>query len=275
MPNRYQIGSLARAVDSDNTGIYVVGSMSELEMLPQWQYCIGWYKCDEGSGALLINSAPVGVANRLPNLDVYNAGTFWTAYSGFGTGGTNQYAYKNDTARTIYNNQTKMCFSRITGSGSTYNYLYRSDYAYQGGWQHIAHSNYGSGSRVDFAMANATSGVVSTFNQFLYDNVVNTWRFQFNYVAADGKQKMGVVNPDGTLTIGSTTSTDVSSVPTSSHTHFFAFRAWDGSNTRWGQFAGQMGDIIVYNSVLLSITEAAIWYDALRSKYSMAARSGW
>jgi len=80
----YQSRSLAHAVDSDSTGIYVVGSVSELELFPQWANCIGWYKVDEGTGAVITNSAPAGVS-KLPDLDVVVPGSnFWGEYPGFG-----------------------------------------------------------------------------------------------------------------------------------------------------------------------------------------------
>ena len=138
----------------------------------------------------------------------------------------------------------------------------------------MKHNSYGAGDRVDYIHGNNTENAVCTYRQFLYNDVVNTWRFQFNYL--DGStQRICVVNPDGTIVYGSTSSPSILYTPTEDHSHFFLFRAWDAANSRWGQFAGNMGDAIFYNDILLSLAECASWYDKLRSRYGMAPRSGW
>ena len=172
----------------------------------------------------------------------------------------------------------------MTGRITVNSKLYASDYAYQGtAWQKLEQTNYGPGGEVIFYQGNNNAAPHSTTpNNILYNNIINQWTFMFSYLdVSDDKFKIGVVMFDGTLIIGGTypAAGIYACTPSESHTYFYAFRAFgDGA---WRQFIGQIGDIIVYNSSgckgsgILTLAEVAQWYDYRRSRYGMAARSGW
>jgi hypothetical protein len=103
---------------------------------------------------------------------------------------------------------------------------------------------------------------------YIFDNI--TWSFLFiagNYFY--------VVQPDGTLV--SVGSLDVAMATAVTLQYLHAGVRFDLPNPDYGRSGcnGSYGDWIIYNFTSLTLAEWAEWYDELRTRYSMSARSGW
>jgi len=240
---------------------------------PKEGYLIGWYKVNEGSGLIVANSATDGSSGGglFPDLDVKNNNAdFWTAKTGFGStslttpsnkvsfaiGNPNRnlgsvasnthsfgiFLYKHGTALEFYLLSTKL----LNDSSGDY------------GWR-ISINNYFSG-KARFVWGDTIYG------DFDPAALTNAWSFWFISLPYGY-----VVKSDGTLitvSIGNKGSTRFHYIQTGI--------GYDGYGDQ-GYYAakGSYGDWIIYNNTNITLAEWAAWYDQLRSRYGMAARSGW
>ena len=245
---------------------------------PSGPYLIGWYKFDEGSGLVAANSAIGGNlgGGLLPNLIVENTtGNFWTGLNGFAYTGKDwqrAYAYKDlgstrsygGTANgfacygifcrrsigvadfgclcSLFKTNTDDVFSGTefdpTGVGSG------GFYEHNGGWQ---------GSTGQTPLGSLFTG---------------RWYFLF----IDNLKKLYAVRDDGTLITGQ--AIIISGVVSLQWLHTGVRYHLANMDGRYGVHAAY-GDWLIYNFKILTLSEWAEWYDQLRSRYGMAARSGW
>ncbi len=245
---------------------------------PQRDYLIGWYKFDEGSGTVAANSAADGSTGGglLPNLTVYNVGTdFWTALSGFGSSLDGAaYAWADIGSTRSYGSLAAgyACYgiffrrsSLVAHIGGAICSLFNvnSDTSVSGTEFNADWWDYNNTYRHDFGWLGSTS--ITAYGDLLIDS----WYFFF----VDSSRYLKVVKPDGTLLVG-TSAAIMSSEVTLRYLHA-GVRYGDGATTGGYPANGSFGDWIVYNFKLLTLAEWAVWYDELRSRYSMSARSGW
>lgn len=242
---------------------------------PQVNYLVGWYPIDEGSGTTINNDAPAANANRWPDLSLNGSvTTFWSTLAGFGTfpGADNsQTCYGENLAGvTVTGTGCSAAFCRIT-THNAYKFVLSSSTAYgdvgevnEHFWTKLVDNEVIGIQRT----AGNSQASISPLDHLL----TNTWAFVFHFNSG-GFPYAGVALPDGTLSIGAAgTSFGTTS---QAHKYFLIGYGYDSANVTWRYWAGQIADVICYEGVTLTQDEWAQWYDSLRSRYSMSARSGW
>jgi len=246
-------------------------------------YLIGWYKFDEGSGLIVNNYATDGSSGGglLPNLAVVqNDGAFWTFYPGFGStqdivfgagDGLVDFAWANPNR--IIGGANKSCFGmfvRAKPSG------YPSG---SGGCLVRVQDAFGSGGGSNLFISNENEG---KWQSVCYDGKVYQWeggaaenqgRWHFHFVNNLGYWY--VVRPEGNriLLIGNVIMTNNIAFQWMFAGCWYA----NASPPTLGGYpgGGSYADWIIYNQTTLTDSQWAEWYDKLRSRYGMAARSGW
>ena len=236
-------------------------------------YLIAWYKNNEGSGLIVNNYAIDGSlgGGLLPNLDIIgDQSVFWNTLAGFGyspfwDSGENPYAYARAAIeRSIGDKYGIGVFAnKMEDFSSCIFELLTTEEA--GAWE-ILISIY-SEEVAEFA-DNESSNVIN-------EGSLNHWYFLF----IDDTNLFKLVKDDGTLL----TSSDP--VLTKSLSSFIWISLGMQMNTEGTPalgFGGAIGDCIIYNNRDIPISTPgtgykpwAQWYDELRSRYGMAARSGW
>ena len=246
--------------------------------LPQLNYLIAWYKFDEGSGLVAYNSATDGSlgGGLLPNLTVNNGdGNFWSYLAGFGSSITTgdspslDYAYKQLAA--------ERSLSNFAAGGHTFGTFFRAkEPSIVGGHplnMHQYFDRYGS-----FFTTEASAGIGSVIltvkgsTSTIYDiPVFNQWHFLF----LPDDSKLRVINPDGTLLTDTVAMSIGVSLINYIHVGVATTLNADGSGSSNNSCNGSFGDMLIYNAYMPTMVQWAIWYDQLRGRYGMAARSGW
>jgi len=248
-------------------------------------YLIGWYKFDEGSGLTVYNHATGGGGGGgpLPNLAVVqNVGQFWTYRPGFGTtlqhvfgagDGLIDFAWAYPNRGQI--GPSGVCFgiflrSKINPYGDTKDYggyLCCSNQTLSSGVGFLlehGHIYYNYQNQEKYGM-----GIIKTTYHAQWYNI---WTFHF--VDKDA-YKYRIVKPDGTLW----SSSETFSPPSNIWCNYLmsGCSSLDANPATKGLYpgGGSYGDWIIYSNKVLTLAEWAEWYDKLRSRYGMAARSGW
>lgn len=269
------IGLVTRSVFMD--GNKVVNA--EFSSIPKNPYLIGWYKFDEGSGLVASNSALDGSSGGglLPNLTVFNGynGLFWTfnpgfgatpqLYFGAGTGADFAWSKPNRTIGGANKATMGMFIKRKSDIGNKGGYALGSRSAVVGGTLGI---------RLFTCNQSASQGYSWLWNvtpSFIYDvNLINQWLFHF----FDGDGYYRIVKSDGTIL------QSAAAINFSARQYIYDFTGVDSMDAdppTKGYYPGgcSYGDKIIYNQITLTLNEWGAWYDKLRSRYEMAARSGW
>jgi hypothetical protein len=249
---------------------------AEFSSIPLSGNLVGWYKFDEGSGATVINHATGGLAGGglFPNLTVLNpGGDFWTFLSGFGS-----------TPRLSTNiNYARGAFAPTrTIGGSANGYftfgLFFKHRTIPPGVGGVRIASIGADT---ITFASAWNGSAYTSTQFLKGSPASIlanipgyaggeWWFLF--ISNDGK--MSRVRANGTKDKGALVAGGwPNASPGLQGMNIGAFYNWLDPASLGAQ--GSYGDSIFYNFTTLTDAQWAIWYDRLRSRYGMAARSGW
>ena len=258
-------GAVTRSILMD--GNKVVNA--EFSSIIKNAYLIGWFKFDEGSGLVAANDATDGSSGGglLGNLTVVDGqGDFWTNLVGFGS--TSQLTGKSfasldpSPARTIggtVNGRACMgIFHKRTLNNTTGGRLFNMRAVHGSADVQIAVNN-PHGTDITWAPVSGTTSVIELGYDF------NEWNFFF----LDDTEYFNRVNPDGTL-----------STSTASNGEMSTARTIGFIDVGWGTIGndgcgGAYGDFIIYNFNVLTQAEWASWYDKLRSRYGMSARSGW
>ena len=242
---------------------------------PSGPNLIGWYKFNEGSGVIVNNYAPDGSSGGglLPNLSVYNAGgNFWTANSGFATVSliTNPttYAYKLLSSARELGGAAKHSFGifyKQTIAGTLGTWIWNLHEIFNGAERGMSPHNPDVN---DMTFANS-SGIACWLDETF---IADQWNFFFIDDTGRGYQ----VNANGTLSIGfNTMSLTAPVIVNYIHVGCQYSTNPPGTGIGFNGAGGTFADFIIYNLTTLTIAQWAQWYDALRSRYGMAARSGW
>lgn len=244
---------------------------AEFIIAPQSANLIGWYKFDEGSGTVVYNQATDGSGGGglLPNLGIVGLNTFWSAASGFGkksASSTQDFAW-NKPNRTI-GGASGWGLGRFlklpTGTGGVPT---RGGQVITSGIQACIQTV--PYSATETAM-NAGNGAAPAVITVTYSNV---WLFHF--IANDGIYR--VCKADGTIVTG--TSLPAGSMVATITPNYllmgFQYATEDPPVNLIGINPTIFGDWILYSGTTLTVAQWAQWYDKLRSRYGMAARSGW
>jgi len=227
-------------------------------------YLIGWYKFNEGSGLIVNNYAMGGSlgGGLLPNLDVLgDTDIFWNTELGVGY---SQAPIPYDGPSICW--AAKEFASRPTNLIS-YGFFYKRTANIElGGILGVFIAVEGV-EETSFTVDNDIFlGYQDDFDgTAMLDNIPNVWGFFF----IDDSWIPKRVNPDGTLSLF-----DSNII----HEEFNINRLSIGSDYDLDYYygsGGAFGDVIIYNNYCPSLTEWAEWYDLLRFRYGMAARSGW
>lgn len=251
--------------------------------IPQREYLIGWYKFDEGSGVVVNNYAPDGSlgGGLLQDLAVVqNDGVFWTFYSGFGSTQDISFGAGNGLVDFAWANQIR---SIGGASGACVGIFVRpkSGIAGAGGLM-IALCQDWSMNTQQYQISNEDSGIGTQDRQVIrWGLTTGIWtpgaimqdRWHFHFINNLGE--WWVVIPNGTRTL---IQSGISMIQTLNMNYIFA-GCWyaDAAIPTKGYYPGgcSYGDWIIYNQAILTDLNWAVWYDELRSRYSMSERSGW
>lgn len=235
-------------------------------------YLIAWYKFNEGTGTDIVNYATSGSSGGglLPNLILIpNRGTFWTAKTGFG------YCVSGASASThdfVWNKP-----SRVVGDangiafgaflfpvntnilGSTAADVITS--GIQGGLRPL-----GTGTALTFNLANGGASSAIT--------VAAASKWFFYFLASDGIFR--ACQNDGTLLTGAAPNPGTGTATANYLIFGTQYCNADPPTQAAGyRSEGGFGDWILYSGVKLTVSEWGTWYDECRTRYGMAARSGW
>ena len=228
---------------------------------------IGWYRFNEGGGLVAYNGATDGSLGQglLPNLTITNTGgNFWTFLPGVssvaGADPTNVWVETQlSTARTINGTNRSCCGifynpNAILSAGGVICVLHDVNQTTGG----INYNTQAGG--VDWRGGWNLGGDYSPYSSD------TDWRFVF--YTNPGNHYF--VKSDGTLTILGVV--DSITEITLNYIHVGVWYTYEG-----GRYScqGSFGDYIIYNFDSLSLAQWAKWYDQLRTRYGMAARSGW
>ena len=246
-------------------------------------YLIGWYKFDEGGGEVARNSCKeysyTGIP-PLPDLAVVDEnGDFWSYLSGFATSqddpedsNPEQYAWTQLPSPRTFTDETffGMFFRRRVGAkhvhwttivsfaktnimGDDRNQRFICPWD-SGGAE--ADPNY----RLRCNMA--TGGV--TLSELITNGL---WYFMFTYFQSGVGDRLVIVKPDGSL---------LPKVAINLYSLEVNYLFTGKRSTSGGAMSQcSYGDLLVYDELKVGQETWASWYDRLRSRYGMAARSGW
>ena len=242
--------------------------------LPYLGDLVGWYKFIEGEGDTVYNYAsPTLTSQKLPDLTVYvNTTTFWSIKAGFGSAnsGSKNYCRWTDAASILT--------TTTLGCRGSFIWIVGADYAYPHPFDHnevVTEASdasmmiaYQVGGNYPIAIGWGTGGTIVN----LTSSYINRWLFVFNAKETATTYKVYAVLDDGTL-LTSSLAGGFGASQSIKQVRFF--RYYDSSNARYNHFYGSIGDTIQYRAKLLTLSEWGSWYDSLRSRYDMSARSGW
>jgi hypothetical protein len=246
---------------------------------PKQECLVGWYKFNEGSGSTVINYAPDS-SGKLPNLTVYNvSGAFWSV-PGFGY--TANYPSRINHKEFAYAqlSSTKTFGGDFYG-GATYAIFYKRN--------SLATNTFGT--IVSLYEINNDDPLHGTeyavrqaepWNNFLVglgwlghewdtDWILPKEHWMFLFYSASGfYYYFKVAKDDGTL-ISSPYGIDGRGYINLNWIHVGVRHhyAGDGSYGAMGTF----GDLVIYNGCTLTQSEWGQWYDHLRTRYGMPART--
>ena len=233
-------------------------------------YLIGWYKFNEGTGLVAANSATDGSSGGglLPNLTVTNgSGTFWTARAGFGSVSTSSPSGSTDWASATL--ASALTYGGTINGLATCGMFFRTSVTVGSRVFNLSESL--GVPKVQIAPNNPDANDI-TINAsgagvpYIDETMsVDTWYFVF----LDSDGYVCQILPNGTLTV-SATAYSIANVLTI--TLICIGTGWPNNTDGLG---GSFGDTIVYNFTTLTRSQWGSWYDKLRSRYGMAARSGW
>ena len=244
---------------------------AEFSAIPKNAYLIGWYKVDEGSGLVLNNSANDGSSGGglLGDMTVVDGdGDFWTNLAVFGSTAAitgDSHAFLNPApTRTIGGTANgRAClgiFHKRTLNNTTGGRLLNMRQTDATIDVQIAVHN-PDANDITWAPIAGTNTVIDEGYDY------NEWNFFF----LDDTEFFHRVNPDGTLTDSLTSNGEMATARTIG----FIDLGWSGGGGGSDGCGGAYGDLIIYNFNVLTQAEWASWYDRLRTRYGMAARSGW
>lgn len=242
---------------------------AEFSAIPQNNYLIGWYKFNEGSGLIVNNYATDGSGGGglLPSLGIVSLNTFWSANTGFGTKSasmTQDFAW-NKPNRTIGNN-LGWAYGRFLKMPVSGGVATRGGDIITAGIQACIQTVPASGTETNSNGNNGTGGVTVTVAY------LGVWLFHF--IASDGVYR--VCKPDGTLVVGGALPGGMAGTINLNYILMgFQYADADPPTIVLGTNPTVFGDWILYSKKLLTVSEWATWYDKLRSRHGMAARSGW
>ena len=269
----------------------IVGRVLPVDILSR---LIGWYKFNEGGGAYAENSvgSDTGGGDPLPDLTVYDYhGIFWDERPGFASAGyhTDPVLYTHAHAslvpeRTLAGKDDgRFCFGVF--------YRPKGSQPVSGGVAGLC-KNIASGF-FKFDVLGGASGL--GIHSWIYDNAVKWsavpftilqaegWHFLFMSNDLSGESHpeyvyLCVVKPDGTMSHVGFTPQDWAGSLTSlrwlSAGALFYKTVYDDDATDF-PCNGSFADLIIYNYRTLPFQGWRQWYDQLRSRYGMPARSGW
>jgi len=251
---------------------------AEFSSVPLNAYLIGWYKFNEGSGIVAANSATGGGSGGglLPNLNVVdNNGDFWTYLPGYATSQkagevafNNSYAWVSLPAtRTFGQTACYGIFFKRRLDATIYHYMAicafnKNNTPYEDLFSIYFMPWISTVQKYDFR-SNWMGSTVGTLDLSL-DN--GLWYFSF----IDNTGRCHIVFPNGTKL-----STAPSSFASLDLNFLHAGLRASAGNGGFYTVQCSYGDWIIYNNKGLTVDEWVVWYDQLRSRYGMAARSGW
>lgn len=254
--------------------------------LPYVGDLVGWYKLNEGSGTIVHNSASPTVtpAQKCPDLTVdTNPTYFWDQKPGFGSSGIAgngaRARWIGDPSSYTIHGGSVSCFVWINGY-STNNYP---------SWWNFENVIIDE-ANTRLCEQNGTPSVMSfggyrgggqfgySTDQFSYATDKQRWIFVFEYYDPIPDEfghhgTKGLVRDNGTLVVGNHKVNWAYNLYTYKQVRIF--RYYDSANVVLGYFNGSLGDIMIWRNRALLLSDFVEWYDSLRSRYGMAARSGW
>jgi len=251
-------------------------------------YLVAWYKIDEGEGLTVHNSADPYPATKWPDMTIEGAldppGTFWTHLPGFGSCDHGGGAIGEQWCRWVWEESTceignlaasMGCFCRLEGFFGAY-------YAYPAFFTSEDSVNWAVESRLmEINLAaqildiggyhgGTALGHITPY-QWTLNERKNKWQFIF-ILCVDGVTTINAIKEDGTRIIGN----GVGGLGANNTVkQFRAFRTYKAASFSYPSMWGQVSDIIIYADKILTLEDWAAWYDRLRERYGMAARSGW
>jgi len=247
---------------------------AEFSSVPLNDYLIGWYKNDDGSGLFVKNYATNGVlgGGLLPDLDVIgDLDIFWNTEPGFGYSpypSPYVYAKKDFSSRSFGNKYGIGIFAKKIENNDTCPTL---------------SLNTLDGSKIFMDISGSeTIGEDSVFQELtdsrIEESKLNHWYFFF----MDDTNFFKVVKEDGTLLIAPTSLDNKNLFSIISIGLGMTFTNDEGILVPAEGLGGAIGDAIIYNNKDIPISTSGYgynpwtwWYDLLKSRYGMAARSGW
>jgi hypothetical protein len=255
---------------------------------------IGWYKFDEGSGGIAHNSADTdrGGGGPLPDLTVYNHyGTFWSELPGFASVGSYSDPPPYQHAHAPLSPERELAGKDDDGFCFGVFFKPKSSQPVAGGIAGLC--QYIASGFFNFSVLGGPGGL--NFNPWIYDNGLKwsaagyivlqagVWHFLFLADNISGTSSPDQVHAcvgksDGTLYGGTMTPNQVPYALTSlkwiSAGAIFSKTIYGDDDIDF-PCNGSFADLIIYNYRTLPIQGWRQWYDALRSRYGMPARSGW
>ena len=247
---------------------------------PGNEYLIGWYKFDDGAGATVNNYADDGSSGGglLPDLDVVDiAGDFWTAKTGFGSTATLQPASTDFAWVDLGSTRT---YGGSAGGYACYGIFYSRFSTTTGGCAcSLFNDNVGTVSTgTEFDVGTNVGGLYRSEAGWRSNTAVSTYVFAnttWSFLFIDSTGYFYVVQPNGTLVSVGSINVAMATAVTLRYLH--AGVRYDIAAPDYGRSGcnGSYGDWIIYNYTRLTLAEWAEWYDELRTRYGMSARSGW
>jgi len=269
------VGSAFKGWSGDGTGtpirtVVMNGNKVVNAKFSSDDYLIAWYKFDEGSGTIVYNKATGGSlgGGLLPNLNVSgDLSIFWNTKPGFG--------YTNDTEIVPPTCWASKILSSTRTIGVDFSigiFFKRVDQTTPGGW--IFELNSPIEETITFDQIREVVGTPSTYNFQFENTLVQSARemetFDWHFLFLDDTDYPKIVKPDGTIV-----SADLELTKFAFILNDLVIGAYYSGGEYGGGSYGSFGDWIIYNNYSSSAENWAIWYDQLRSRYGMAARSGW
>jgi hypothetical protein len=272
----YKIANVEIEFESTLSGEYALTETGDL---------VAWYKINERSGLVVANSAnPTDAAEKWPDLTVKgNTSYFWARRTGFGSSGMGDekaHCQWNgaDSILTCGTSGSMSMFMRFEGRNEDYPKVFNCQIEADNDNQdsdvvQLELSIYGPGT--DYHLYAVHGGYGSLLDRMLlfYNDQINRWLFYFMfYDPVLDAAVFGAVKDNGTLITGTRNGTYGNSRAIK---QINLFRGWDPANVEQSFLYGQLGDVMYWRNSKLTLASWAAIYDSLRSRYGMAARSGW
>jgi len=264
--------------------------VGERGWIPSESDLVAWYKIDEGEGLVVANSANPSPSTKWPDLTIEGQtsppGEFWTHLPGFGSndflGGANgvgwcRWVKEDSTCKSGLTGASFGCFCRLEGYFGAY-YLYPAFFAAESStaWateSRLMEINLNAQNLTIGGYHNTTGIGHITPYQWTLAERKNKWQFIFVLTSGTNYQLIAI-KEDGTKLVGN----DIGGVFTGGNNivkQFRAFVKYTAGDAKSPTLWGQVSDIIIYVDKNLTLEDWAVWYDRLRERYGMAARSGW